>query len=95
MNSKEKLYYLLDKYIKGEYSTNSFCDEFTTVYDIEIDYDTLNEIEKICFSKLCEITARYSPYEEDLKIPNVYANDNEVRNKAISVYNKLVSKVKD
>jgi hypothetical protein len=46
----------MPKYIKGEYSTNSFCDQFTTVYDVVIDYDILNEIEKICFSELCEIT---------------------------------------
>jgi hypothetical protein len=89
MDSKEKLYYIIDKYIKGEYDINSFCDKFTVIYDIETDYDTLNIIENSLFGELCELTARYSPFEDDLEIENVYVNQEQVWNKAKDVYNKL------
>ncbi|APM40668.1 hypothetical protein [Clostridium kluyveri] len=92
MNPREKLYYLVEKFIKEEYHIDLFCDEFTVVYNTEVDYNVLNNIEKTCFAELCEFTARYSPVEEDLAIPNVYFNAEQVKDKANYVYNKLMSK---
>ena len=89
MTSKEKLYYLLREYLVLNYDTNSFCDQFTVVYDIEIDYATLTEPENNIFSELCRVTSRFSPFKEDLEIPNAFANEQEVRNKAIQSYNLL------
>ena len=89
MNSKEKLYYLLCEFLTGNYDANSFCDQFTVEYDIETDYEELSELENTVFGKLCMVTSRYSSFEEDLKIPNVYANEQEVKDKAIETYNLL------
>ncbi len=90
MTPKEKLYYLLKEFLYGKYDANTFSDQFTTIYDTEVDYDTLSEIEMKLFGELCEITARFSSYEEDLKIPNAYFNEQQVKTKAEEVYKQLM-----
>lgn len=90
MTSKEKLYYLIREFLAGNYDTNSFCDQFTVEYDIETDYQALTELENTVFGELCRVTSRYSPFEEDLMIPNVFANEQEVKDKAIESYNVLM-----
>jgi len=90
MTAKEKLYYLLAEYQKGKYDTNVFCDQFTVIYDTEVDYDTLSKVENELFNELSTITARFSPYEEDLKVPNVYYSVQEVKSKVDEVMDKLL-----
>ncbi len=90
MTSKEKLYYLLTEYQKGKYDTNTFCDQFTFIYNTEADYNMLSEAENKLFSELSIITARFSPYEEDLKLPNVYYSEQEVKFKVEEVVVKLL-----
>ena len=51
--------------------------------------DELDDIERQHFSELAVIADRFSPYEEDLKIPNVYFSEKEVRQKAKEVYLSL------
>ena len=85
MTSKEKLYYLLTEYQKGKYDINTFCDQFTVIYDTEVDYDTLSNLENKLFNELSIITARFSPYEDDLKIPNVYYSEQDVKSKVEEV----------
>lgn len=89
MTAKEKLYYLLNEFQKGKYDTITFCDQFTVIYDTEVDYDTLSKVENELFSDLSTITARFSPYEEDLKIPNIYYSEQEVKSKVDEVMDKL------
>ena len=45
MNTKEQLYYLIKHFQTGEYDINTFCDLFTTIYDIELDKSDLSETE--------------------------------------------------
>lgn len=89
MTAKEKLYYLLAEYQKGKYDMNTFCDQFTVIYNTEVDYDTLSKVENELFNELSTITARFSFYEEDLKIPNVYYSEQEVKSKVAEVMDKL------
>ena len=89
MNPKEKLFYLLREYKAGNYKTEIFCDEYTQVFNIELDYDTLSEAEYELLEELSNFTARFSPFEEDLKIPNVYYDEKQVREKASEVIEKL------
>ena len=79
MTEKEKLYYLVREYSKGNYNTKVFCDEFSNIYNVEIDYAILNEVERQYFSNLCEITDRFSEYEDELQIPNMYYSEEDVR----------------
>lgn len=90
MKSKEKLYYLLSEYIQKNFNTEMFCDIFTITYDIETDYNTLNNEEKFLFEELCRLTARFSPDENDIAIPNVYVSEEEIEKKAFQVFNQLV-----
>jgi hypothetical protein len=36
-------------------------------------------VERQYFSNLCEITDRFSEYEDELQIPNMYYSEEEVR----------------
>ena len=90
MTEKEKIYYLLTEFQKGKYDTNTFCDQFTVIYDTEVDYDSLSTVENELFNELSVITARFSPCEEDLKIPNVYYSEQEVKSKVEEVLTKLL-----
>ena len=46
MTEKEQLWYLIDGLLQNEYDIVTFCDEFTRIYDLELDYDVLNSKEK-------------------------------------------------
>lgn len=89
MTARERIYYLIVQYQKGKYDTNTFCDQFTVIYDREVDYNTLSNFENKLFYELSTITARFSPYEDDLKIPNVYYSEREVKSKVDEVMHKL------
>lgn len=53
--------------LNGSYKINVFCNEFTRIYDLEVDYDELSGDENYEFSKLCEMIGRFSDDEEELK----------------------------
>lgn len=89
MDDKEKIYYLIREYVKGNYSTEVFCDEFTVIYNIEIDYDLLLPKEREYFRDLCSITSRFSADEEELKMLNVYCNETDVRKKISEIIKEL------
>ena len=89
MTDKEKLYYLIKEFIKGHYTPSVFCDEFTVQYDIETDYSELSDEENKCFSEISDMTGRFSDDKEDLKIPNLYYSEQQVRIKVHEVSEKL------
>jgi len=87
MTNREALWYLIDGLLAGSYSVNNFCDEFSRIYNIEIDYDELTSEERLEFRELSKITGRFSPYEEDQKL---YAyNENDVYEKVRSLVKNL------
>ncbi|WP_242631634.1 hypothetical protein [Sedimentibacter sp. zth1] len=73
------------EFTKGNYKIDIFCDEFTIQYDIETDYSTLSDQENQCFSDLSNMTARFSNDEKDLKIPNLYYDELQVKNKVTQI----------
>lgn len=81
MTPKEQLWYLIDGLLDGNYDISNFCDEFTRIFDLEVDYDTLSNFENKEFLDLSEMTARFSDDKEDLKLPNVYFDEQQVRKK--------------
>lgn len=89
MDPKEKLYYLLSEFNKGNYSIITFCDQFSITYDTEINYNSLSETECLLFKELADVTARFSQYEEDLKLPNVFFNETQVKQKVEEVVKQL------
>ncbi len=81
MTAKEKLYYLLRAYLKGEYNTKTFSDVFSYTYYFESNDEAFTDQEKELFDRLAVMTDRFSPYEEDLKNPNAFFNEQQVREK--------------
>ena len=89
MTGKESLWYLIDGLLNGSYKINVFCNEFTRIYDLEVDYDELSIEENYEFSKLCEMTGRFSDNEEELKIPKMYCSETKIRDKVNTIVQKL------
>ena len=42
MAERDRLWYLINSLINGTYSTKNFCEEFTRIYDEEVDYNFLS-----------------------------------------------------
>ena len=90
MSGKEKLMYLLEHYQKGNYATVTFTDEFDRIYNFETDDDSLSSEEERLMGELAIITSRFSEFEEDLKIPNMYFSEKDVKRKVKEIYSKLI-----
>ena len=59
---------------KGEWwwKAVSYTHQFTRIYDLEVDYEQLSELENKEFGDLYEMVGRFSADEEELKIPNMF-----------------------
>jgi len=90
LNPKEQLMYLLKHYYMGEYTTIIFVDEFHRIYNFEVTNSDLSQKELELLSELAMMTGRFSFFEEDLKIPNAFFNENDIKQKATAVYVELV-----
>ena len=78
MTAREQLWYLINGVVDGSYEVKIFCDEFYRIYNFETDKAQLTEQEKGEFEELFEMAARFSEFEEDLKIPNMYFSGDEI-----------------
>ena len=90
MSQREKLFYLINSYLKGDYDTKNFSSLFCSTFYLEKDNSILRE-EYAFFEELANVADRFTPYEEDLKIPNVYFNEDQVKAKTKEVFENLVS----
>jgi hypothetical protein len=79
MKDRDKLWFLINEYVKGKYDSKTFSNEFTRIYDLETDYDNIPENEKKWLYDLCEMTSRFSDDFDDLQIPNMYCSENEIK----------------
>ena len=96
MTSRQKLYYLLKHYLKGEYRTEDFANQFGIIYGIETDYDSLTEDEHRLFHELCRTADRFSPYKEGFEsCPNFFTTESDVKQKASEVFACLCGKGKN
>ena len=81
---KRRLYELMDMYLSGKIDANSFCDEYYYCYDLEVDMDTLTELENKAFSDLGKVSSRFSPYKEDYALDiRAFNNEEQLRQKII------------
>lgn len=90
MTDKEQLWYLIHGLINGSYDTKTFCSEFSRIYNLETDYKNLAINEYHEFSKLCEMVDRFSDNIQELKIPNIYYCENDIK----SAVQRVVSMLK-
>lgn len=49
------------------------------IFDLEIDYDELSKEEYIILGNVSDMVARFSDSVEDLKLPNVYYSEKQIR----------------
>ena len=89
MIDKEKLWYLINGLLEGSYAINTFCNEFTRIYDLEVDYDKFTDEENREFGDLYEMTGRFSDDIEELKIPHMYFSESEIVTKAKKITEKF------
>ncbi len=82
MTEKEKLYYLINGVLNGSYQVKTFCTEFTKVYNLEVDYEQMSELENVEFGDLCEMAGRFSDDDDELKIPNMFYSEENILAKA-------------
>ena len=92
MEPKKQLYYLLEHYFAGEYTTQIFADEFSRIYNLELDYRVLSDFERKLMKELMEVTVHFSPFEEDFhRHPGLLSNERDVKKKATEVYFALLN----
>jgi hypothetical protein len=77
-------------FLTSQITASVFCDEFYDSYDLEIDINTLSNIEQTAFSDLSNVSSRFSPFEDDHeKFPNGFFTEKELRQKIIETKEKL------
>lgn len=86
---KGKLEYLLRGFLQGELDAQSFSEQFSDVYNLEVDYATLNVLERKEFRALMVVASRFSPFEEDLINYDCYFGEHQLREKAKEVCHNL------
>ena len=79
MSVKEQLYYLIKHVKLGNYDINTFCDMFTNLVNLEMWKEEFTEKETAVFNELNKYTSRFSPFEEDLKLPNVFYDEKAIK----------------
>ena len=92
MTPKEEVYFLLEEFNSGNYTVKDFSELFSFTYFRKINTDELNKKEKRLYRELADMTDRFSPFEEDLKIPNMYFSESDVKQKAQVVFEELFVK---
>lgn len=90
-NYSDQLYRLIEDYLNKHINAMNFSKNFSIIYNIHVDYDTLTAVEDKLFEELSEITGRFSPYEEDLKEYNIYYDEEALHKKALEVWKLLRS----
>jgi len=85
VTAREQLWYLIQGVLDGSYEIKTFCDEFYRIYNFETDKAELTEQEKSEFEEMFEMVARFSDFEEDLKIPNMYFSAEEILTKVRNI----------
>lgn len=85
---KERLYWLLRLYKDKEIEAETFCDEFHSTYDHDLD-EELTETERVLFKEIAAVTARFSPFEEDhKKYPGMYFTIEDVE-RVVTKWNRV------
>ncbi|HRP03144.1 MAG TPA: hypothetical protein PLE30_10905 [Candidatus Kapabacteria bacterium] len=87
---KKRIYWIIDQYLKGKITESSFCDEFYYSYDLELNRELLNEVEKQAFLELSKVSSRFSQYEEDHNLDkHAFSTVDELKQKIIETNEKL------
>lgn len=90
---KERLYWLMALFMDNKIEPTTFCDEFYTTYENDLD-EPLTAAEKSMFMLISKEGSRFSEYNDDLeRYPNVYVTEQEIRNIVSEALDKLNDKL--
>ena len=93
MTKKEKLYYLIEHYMLGDYDTQTYANELSDIVchsDVEEQENQLTSEECTLFRDIEKIASRVSCFKSDFeKYPGVYFTEIDIRKKTIEVCKKL------
>ena len=89
--NKQFIYQLINDYLDEKIECEYFCNLFSEVYNLKIDYDSLNKIEREQFKELAMMSSRFSPFETDLSKYDCYFGEVDIRKKTNEVRAKLMS----
>ena len=79
MESRDRIYWLIDEYKSGNIDTQTFCTEFERLYNFELKKDLLLKVERQAFSRLFDRVVYYSPFpDERARIAN-YLGEDDIR----------------
>lgn len=87
---KEQLYTLLTELKSNKIDINQFTNKFLKIFDLEIDYDELTQEEYRLMGEVSDMSARFSDSSEDLKLPNVYYSEDQIRAEVDKVLKVLI-----
>ncbi|MGE5340869.1 MAG: hypothetical protein ACM3SY_05235 [Candidatus Omnitrophota bacterium] len=73
MNGKEILYYLIENFLNGNFSSKKFESLYYKTYNFDTDYNELTKIEREKFYELLKVVGRFSTYEESVKKYGYYS----------------------
>lgn len=88
-DDKRRLYQLMYMYLNGQLVAWDFCTEFFKSYVIGLNKSDLDEVEHKYFGELDEVSQRFSSFEEDLKIPHAFFNEEQLKAKIHEVLDAL------
>lgn len=95
-DDKRRLYWLIDLYVAGTIDDKTFCDEFYYSYDLEIEGNTLTEIEKNTFEELAVVSRRYYGDIDDPEVPpRTYTTGKQLKEAIIKAREALNRHKKD
>lgn len=87
---KRRIYELIDMYLSGQIDAWTFCNEYYYCFDLELDRNTLTELESQAFSELATVSGRFTNIEEDLnKYPGTYFTEEQLKAKIMDTKNTL------
>lgn len=92
MTQREKLYYLIENYHKGNYDAKSFSDQFVIIFSEGVDGYT-GKKEKKAMQEVCKLAERYSSYDEDLALSPFFVSDDTFRELFDKLYKEYFTEI--
>lgn len=87
---KRRIYQLMDMFLSGRIDAWNFCNEYFYCYDLELDRETLTELEIKAFSELGTVVRKFTNIEEDIKkYPGTFFTEEQLKQKTIETKGRL------
>jgi hypothetical protein len=90
---KAKLYWLIRLCVSGHHDVGTFCKEFETTYNFEVDKAELSAAERLVFRELFDRVVLYSPLKSDLETYPLYQSAQKIGEAVAAAQSKLDFKV--